>query len=78
LADLGIDAANDETDKLELETTMQYIKDILKVKLDDAGLFVIQELVQAPSIGEITRKGYVEGWKKAGSVFMNSRVGTAA
>ncbi|KAL2206211.1 DUF298-domain-containing protein [Sarocladium strictum] len=60
------DAANDETDKLELETTMQYIKDILKVKLDDAGLFVIQELVQAPSIGEITRKGYVEGWKKAG------------
>lgn len=59
------DATNDETDKLELETTMQYIESTLKVKLDDAGLFVVQELVQAPSIGEITRKGYVEGWKKA-------------
>lgn len=63
-----VDAENDEKDKLELESTMQYIKDTLKVKLDDAGLFVVQELVQAPSIGEITRQGYVEGWKGSGSV----------
>jgi DCN1-like protein 1/2 len=59
------DATNDEKDKLELESTMKYIKDILKVKLDDAGLFVVQELVQAPSIGEITRQGYIDGWKKS-------------
>lgn len=56
---------------------MQYIEGTLKVKLDDAGLFVVQELVQAPSIGEITRKGYVEGWKKTGSVFVNLRMDVA-
>ncbi|KAH8178763.1 cullin binding domain-containing protein [Sarocladium implicatum] len=57
----------DEKDKLELDSTMQYITNTLKVKLDDAGLFVVQWLVTAPSIGEITRQGYVDGWKKAGT-----------
>lgn len=45
---------------------MQYIQETLKVKLDDAGLFVVQWLVAAPSIGEVTRQGYVDGWKKVG------------
>lgn len=26
-------------------------------------VFVALELVQAPSLGEITRKGFVDGWK---------------
>lgn len=45
---------------------MKYLKDDLKINIEDAELFVALELLQAPSIGEISRKGYVEGWKIRG------------
>ena len=51
---------------MELESTMQYLSNDLKVSLENAELFVVLELVQAPSVGEITRKGYVDGWKVTG------------
>lgn len=60
------DAEKDEKDKLELDSTMEYFSTHLKVKMEDAELFVAQELVKAPSIGEITRQGYVDGWKASG------------
>ncbi|KAH7307997.1 defective in cullin neddylation protein 1 [Stachybotrys elegans] len=44
---------------------MEYFKK-LNVSLENAEFFVVQELVQAPSIGEINRKGYVNGWNSAG------------
>jgi DCN1-like protein 1/2 len=43
---------------------MDYLGHHLCVDLENAELFVALEIVQAPSIGEITRKGYVEGWKE--------------
>lgn len=58
-----IDDENDEKDKLELESTMGYLSEHLHVSLENAELFVVLELVQAPSVGEITRAGYVSGWK---------------
>jgi DCN1-like protein 1/2 len=48
---------------MELESTMAYLGDKLGVSLENAELFVVMELVQAPSIGEITRTGFVDGWK---------------
>lgn len=50
---------------MELESTMDYLGSKLNVSLENAELFVVLEIVQAPSVGEITRQGYVEGWKKA-------------
>ncbi|UNI17181.1 Scaffold-type E3 ligase [Purpureocillium takamizusanense] len=60
------DDENDEKNKLELESTMDYLSNRLKVSIENAELFIALELVQAPSVGEITRKGYVDGWKATG------------
>ncbi|KFH48433.1 Defective in cullin neddylation protein-like protein [Hapsidospora chrysogenum ATCC 11550] len=43
---------------------MSYLQDKLKVSLENAELFVVLEIVQAPSVGEITRAGFVDGWKQ--------------
>ncbi|KYK56613.1 putative SCRO protein [Drechmeria coniospora] len=61
------DDQNDDKDRLELESTMAYLDGKLKVNLENAELFIALELVQAPSVGEITRKGYVDGWKAVGA-----------
>jgi DCN1-like protein 1/2 len=45
---------------------MTYLSQELKVNLEDAELLVALEVVQAPTVGEITRKGYIEGWKVTG------------
>lgn len=45
---------------------MSYLSNKLKVSLENAELFVALEVVQAPSVGEITRKGYVDGWRETG------------
>lgn len=58
--------SNDEKDTLELESTMRYLSNDLKINLENAELFVAAELVQAPSIGEITRRGFLDGWKRTG------------
>ncbi|KAM0464136.1 hypothetical protein ACHAPV_002683 [Trichoderma viride] len=58
---------NDEKDKLELESTMGYLSEKLDVSLENAELFVVLELVQAPSVGEITRAGFIDGWKASGA-----------
>lgn len=57
---------NDEKDKLELESTMSYLTDKLQVSIENAELFVALELLQAPAVGVITRRGYVDGWKVTG------------
>ncbi|KAK6448955.1 hypothetical protein FP744_10005205 [Trichoderma asperellum] len=61
------DDENDEKDKLELESTMGYLSEKLNVSLENAELFVVLELVQAPSVGEITRAGFIDGWKASGA-----------
>ncbi|EHK46699.1 uncharacterized protein TrAtP1_005328 [Trichoderma atroviride] len=61
------DDENDEKDKLELESTMGYLSEKLNVSLENAELFVVLELVQAPSVGEITRTGFIDGWKASGA-----------
>ncbi|KEY67987.1 hypothetical protein S7711_09317 [Stachybotrys chartarum IBT 7711] len=61
------DDKQDSKNQLELESTMNYLTNKLKVNLENAEMFIVQELLQAPSIGEITRKGYVDGWKMIGA-----------
>jgi len=57
--------ADQEKDVLGAESSMSYLQSI-GVDLEDASVFIAVELLQAPSIGEITREGFVKGWKEAG------------
>lgn len=44
---------------------MAYLQD-LGVNLENAEMLVVAEFLKTPSIGEITRQGYVDGWKSTG------------
>ncbi|KAG5998462.1 hypothetical protein E4U43_002413 [Claviceps pusilla] len=61
------DNSSDDKDKMELESTMSYLDSKLNVNLENAELFIALEIVQAPSVGEIHRRGFVEGWKATGA-----------
>ncbi|KUI58820.1 Defective in cullin neddylation protein 1 [Cytospora mali] len=52
----------DNKESLSAETTQDYLES-LGVNMENAELFVMMELVQAPGIGEITRQGFIDGWK---------------
>jgi DCN1-like protein 1/2 len=44
---------------------MKYLTD-LGVNLENAEILVVLEIVQAPALGEITKDGFVDGWKAIG------------
>ncbi|KZL82992.1 defective in cullin neddylation protein 1, partial [Colletotrichum incanum] len=67
------DDSKDEKDSLGLDSTMAYLQD-LGVNLENAELLVVMELLQAPSVGEVTRKGYVDGWKATGAATRQAHV----
>ncbi|KAI1654549.1 DUF298-domain-containing protein [Daldinia decipiens] len=52
----------DPKDALGADSSMAYLTSI-GVDLEGASLFLAMELIQAPTIGEITRIGFVNGWK---------------
>ncbi|OTB02236.1 hypothetical protein M426DRAFT_322818 [Hypoxylon sp. CI-4A] len=56
------DDEQDQKDTLGAESSMTYLAS-LGVDLEGASLFLALELVQAPTLGEITREGFVKGWK---------------
>lgn len=60
--DLVNPARGDTRDVLSTETAIEYLES-LGVNLENAEMFVVMELVQAPAVGEITRQGFVDGWK---------------
>lgn len=60
------DSSRDSKDAISAESTMEYLGS-LGVNLENAEMFVVLELVQSPSFGEITRKGFVDGWKATGA-----------
>ncbi|KAI2470533.1 DUF298-domain-containing protein [Annulohypoxylon bovei var. microspora] len=57
----------DQKDILGADSSMQYLNSI-GVDLEGASLFLAMELVQAPTIGEITRDGFIKGWNAQGGV----------
>ncbi|KAK1485828.1 hypothetical protein CABS01_13522 [Colletotrichum abscissum] len=67
------DDSKDEKNTLGLDTTMAYLGD-LGVNIENAELLVVMELLQAPSVGEITRKGFVDGWKVSGAATRQAHV----
>jgi len=44
---------------------MKYLTD-LGVNLENAEILVVLEIVQALALGEITKDGFVDGWKAIG------------
>lgn len=53
---------------------MKYLAD-LGINMETAEFLVPLEIVQAPALGEITRDGFVDGWKNvAGYGFLSMRV----
>ncbi|CAK7231218.1 Scaffold-type E3 ligase [Sporothrix eucalyptigena] len=57
--------SEDGKDDLGVESTMKYLA-ALGLNPESGEVFTALELVQAPSLGEITRKGFVDGWKTTG------------
>jgi DCN1-like protein 1/2 len=51
----------DEKDTLAVGSCMNYFQNVCD--LEEASFFIALEIVQAPRIGEITRDGFVNGWK---------------
>lgn len=56
--------AND-ADTMDVSGTMAYLEAI-DVDVEGVGSFVVQEIVQSPSMGEIKRDGFVAGWGPTG------------
>lgn len=59
------DATNDERDTVSVDGTMAYLVE-LDVNLEDASSLIPLEIVQAPALGEMSKDGFVKGWKVAG------------
>jgi len=49
-----------EPDEINMQGMMQIMGE-MDVGLDSVGLFVFSELVQSPSLGKLTREGFVNG-----------------
>lgn len=56
--------AAESPDTLNMNGTMKYFQDI-GVSLDGLDFLIVAELIQAPTIGEISRTGFVDGWSAA-------------
>lgn len=41
---------------------MSYLKAI-NIKVDDIGLLIVSEIVKSPSLGEVVRESFIEGWQ---------------
>ncbi len=58
-------ASTDDKDTVGFEGTMTYLND-LGVNLENAEILVVLEILQAPSLGEISKQGFVDGWSTIG------------
>ena len=57
-----VDSPIHNPDTIEVEGSMRYFAD-LQVNLDDVVALAIAEALSAPTLGEFTREGFVQGWK---------------
>ena len=60
-----------DVDMIGVDGTMRYLGD-LGVKLDDVTVLAILTELSAPTMGELTRDGFVGGWKKLQYVSLSS------
>ena len=62
------DNAAEEPDKIGIEGSMRYLMD-LGVKLDEVVVLAILTELGAPTMGEFTREGFVNGWQSHRCVY---------
>ena len=55
--------ATDEPDLVGVDGTMSYLQH-LEVDLEGMDSLAVLEIIQAPTMGEITREGFVSGWQE--------------
>ncbi|KAF1815756.1 DUF298-domain-containing protein [Eremomyces bilateralis CBS 781.70] len=53
-------------DTIGMDGMMRYLGD-LKVSVESIGLFVVSEIVKSPSMGEMKREKFIEGWQELGA-----------
>lgn len=51
----------EEPDKIGVEGSMKYLQD-LGIKLDEVVVLAVLTELDAPTMGEFTRDGFVDGW----------------
>lgn len=66
-----LDEKTDEVDTIGIDGTMQYFEQ-LGIDLESVEFLIPMEIVQAPALGEITKDGFVSGWRKIGYVDTNT------
>jgi DCN1-like protein 1/2 len=69
-------AKEDEEDKAGVDGTMAYLVE-LGLNLEDASILVPLEIIQAPALAEMSKEGFVEGWKAIGYVYVYLKIGIA-
>ena len=65
--------AAQEPDKIGIEGSMRYLMD-LGVKLDEVVVLAILTELGAPTMGEFTREGFVNGWQSHRSVYQTKHL----
>ncbi|KAL8777614.1 MAG: hypothetical protein Q9213_007779, partial [Squamulea squamosa] len=63
LFDAYRDNPKDEPDKIGVEGSMRYLQD-LGLSLEEPVVLAILTELNAPTMGELTRQGFVDGWKR--------------
>lgn len=56
---------SDDENTITIDGTMAYLME-LGANLENAEFLVVMEIVQAPGLGELSRNGFVEGWRATG------------
>lgn len=56
----------DDDDMVGVEGTMKYFGQDLGINLEGVEFLIPCEILQVPSIGEMSKDGFVEGWKNLG------------
>ncbi|KAK3374582.1 Cullin binding-domain-containing protein [Podospora didyma] len=57
-------SGDDETNSIGLDSIEKYTKE-LGISVEDYTFFVLCEILRVESYGQITREGFIEGWKSA-------------
>ncbi|TKA63322.1 hypothetical protein B0A55_09493, partial [Friedmanniomyces simplex] len=55
------DDPRNEPDNIDVEGTSKLLGQ-LQIELDDVGALIFSDIVSSPSLGKITREGFVDGW----------------
>lgn len=63
---IGNLASVDEPDMVGVDGTMKYFGNDLGVNLEGVEFLIPCEIIQVPAIGEMSKAGFVDGWKKLG------------